>query len=83
MVFIFGTSVFASSPGLDEVLQSTVVRGVVVDKNNDPLIGVSVMIEGAVGGTVTNMDGKFSINMPKGKTLLKFTYVGLRLSLFP
>ena len=76
MVFIFGTSAFASSPGLDEVLQSTVVRGVVVDKNNDPLIGVSVMIEGAAGGTVTNMDGKFSINMPKGKTLLKFTYVG-------
>lgn len=76
MVFILGTSAFASSPGLDEVLQSTVVKGVVVDKNNDPLIGVSVMIEGAAGGTVTNMDGKFSINMPKGKTLLKFTYVG-------
>lgn len=76
MVFILGTSAFASSPGIDETLQNTVVKGVVVDKNNDPLIGVSVMVEGANGGTITNIDGKFSISMPKGKSLLKFSYVG-------
>ena len=46
MVFIVGTPALAFSPGLDEAQQNTVVGGVVVDKNNEPLIGVSVMVEG-------------------------------------
>ena len=76
MVFIVGTPALAFSPGLDEAQQNTVVGGVVVDKNNEPLIGVSVMVEGSSGGTITNMDGKFSISLPKNKTSLKFSYVG-------
>ena len=76
MVFIVGTPALAFSPGLDEAQQNTVVGGVVVDKNNEPLIGVSVMVEGSSGGTITNMDGKFSISLPKNKTPLKFSYVG-------
>ena len=39
MVFIVGTPALAFSPGLDEAQQNTVVGGVVVDKNNEPLIG--------------------------------------------
>ena len=77
MVFIVGTPALAFSPGLDEAQQNTVVGGVVVDKNNEPLIGVSVMVEGSSGGTITNMDGKFSISLPKNKTSLNFSYVGL------
>ena len=76
MVFIVGTPALAFSPGLDEAQQNTVVGGVVVDKNNEPLIGVSVMVEGSSGGTITNMDGKFSISLPKNKTSLKFSYLG-------
>lgn len=76
MVFIVGTPALAFSPGLDEAQQNTVVGGVVVDKNNEPLIGVSVMVEGSSGGTITNMDGKFSISLPKNKTSLEFSYVG-------
>ena len=76
MVFIVGTPALAFSPGLDEAQQNTVVGGVVVDKNNEPLIGVSVMVEGSSVGTITNMDGKFSISLPKNKTSLKFSYVG-------
>ena len=34
------------------------------------------MVEGSSGGTITNMDGKFSISLPKNKTSLKFSYVG-------
>ena len=33
-------------------------------------------VEGSSGGTITNMDGKFSISLPKNKTSLKFSYVG-------
>lgn len=88
-VFIVGAPAWASLPflpgvgGMDETQQNRVVEGVVVDKNNDPLIGVSVMVEGAAGGTITNMDGKFSIRMPKNKTSLKFSYVGFTTQTVP
>ena len=75
MVFIVGTPALAFSPGLDEAQQNTVVGGVVVDKNNEPLIGVSVMVEGSSGGTIRNMDGKYSISLPNNKTSLKISYV--------
>lgn len=76
MVFILGTSAFASSPGIDEVEQTVIVKGTVVDSNNDPLIGVSVFVVGASAGSVTDMNGKFSISVPANKTTLKFSYVG-------
>ena len=44
MVFIFGTSALASSPGSEGVQQSVTVKGTVVDSNNDPLVGVSVFV---------------------------------------
>ena len=53
MVFIFGTSALASSPGSEGVQQSVTVKGTVVDSNNDPLVGVSVFVVGASSGAVT------------------------------
>lgn len=76
MVFIFGTSALASSPGSEGVQQSVTVKGTVVDSNNDPLVGVSVFVVGASSGAVTDIDGHFSISMPANKTTLKFSYVG-------
>ena len=52
MVFIFGTSALASSPGSEGVQQSVTVKGTVVDSNNDPLVGVSVFVVGASSGAV-------------------------------
>lgn len=48
--------------------------GTVTDEYNTPLIGVSVMLDNATG-TITDIDGKFSINATEG-TLLTFSYVG-------
>ena len=44
MVFIVGTPALAFSPGLDEAQQNTVVGGVVVDKNNEQTIWVSMIL---------------------------------------
>lgn len=54
----------------------TTVKGTVVDGNNEPLIGVSIMVDGVKGGgTITDLDGNYSIEVPKdGK--LKFSYIG-------
>lgn len=52
------------------------VSGVVLDEEGEPLIGCSVMVVGTSLGTVTDINGQYSIVMPRGKSQLKFTYVG-------
>lgn len=51
------------------------VTGVVTDKTGEPLIGVNVLEKGTTNGTVTDIDGKFTVNMPHGKTLV-FSFIG-------
>ncbi len=53
-----------------------VISGIVVDQNDDPLIGASVMLRGnGRSGTATNMNGKFTIHVtPRG--VLDIRYVG-------
>lgn len=54
------------------------VSGTVLDKTtNDPLIGVSVVVKGvANAGTITDMDGKFTLKLPYAEALLVFSYLG-------
>ena len=52
------------------------IKGTVKDKNGEPLIGVSVTY-GNGQGTVTDIDGNFSVNAPAGSTI-KFSYVGYK-----
>ena len=52
--------------------QNTVtVKGTVVEaKSGLPVIGASVMVQGTVSGTVTGLDGDFSLSVPQGSTLV-------------
>ena len=54
------------------------VSGTVLDKTtNDPLIGVSVVVKGvANAGTITDMDGKFTLKLPYAESPLVFSYLG-------
>lgn len=55
--------------------QTKTVTGTVTDAQNEPLIGVSVLIQGTASGTVTDLDGNYSISvMPEN--VLEFSYVG-------
>lgn len=51
------------------------VSGIVIDENNEPLIGVNIKVEGSSEGAITDIDGNFNIMAPQGSTL-SFTYVG-------
>lgn len=51
------------------------LKGRVVDTSNDPIIGASVMVKNAKEGTVTNMEGKFSLNVAPSATLV-VSYIG-------
>lgn len=54
------------------------VSGTVLDKTtNDPLIGVSVVVKGVPNaGTITDMDGKFTLKLPYAEAPLVFSYLG-------
>jgi TonB-linked SusC/RagA family outer membrane protein len=57
--------------------QGRTVSGVVTDADDgEPLIGVSVLVKGTSVGTVTDIDGKYSLEVPDGGETLVFSYVG-------
>ncbi len=56
------------------------VTGVVISEEDDqPVVGASVLVKGATMGTVTDIDGKFTINdVPSSARTLKISYIGLK-----
>ena len=59
-------------------LAQTKVNGTVTSQEDgQPVIGASVMVVGTQIGTVTDVNGRFSLNMPDGKNTLRITYVGM------
>lgn len=57
--------------------QQNSISGTVIDESGLPLPGVTVLIKGTTNGTVTNMDGKYTIlNIPEDVTL-QFSFVGM------
>jgi TonB-linked SusC/RagA family outer membrane protein len=60
------------------VFSQTKVSGTVVSQDDgQPVIGASVLVVGTSIGTVTNAQGKFSLEAPAGKNTLRITYVGM------
>ena len=57
--------------------QKVKTTGVVVDENGEPLIGVSVKVQGTATGTVTDLNGRFSIDSPKG-AVLSLSFIGYK-----
>lgn len=59
------------------VLAQNVVKGTVLDANNEPVIGASVIEKGnPKNGTVTDIDGNFTLNLKAGKTAV-ISYIGM------
>lgn len=56
--------------------QFGVTRGQVLDQNLNPLVGVSVGLIGSNLGTVTDVDGSFTLELDRNDPVLEFTYVG-------
>lgn len=74
----FGLSCFLISVMAQVVYAQNIhVKGSVIDENNEPLIGVSVRLEDASTGVITDVDGNFALSVPSGSTLV-FSYVGYR-----
>lgn len=55
--------------------QKKIITGTVVDPNGEAVIGANVVVKGTTNGTITDMDGKFSLEVPEGAMLL-VSYIG-------
>ncbi|WP_347840603.1 TonB-dependent receptor [uncultured Draconibacterium sp.] len=60
------------------VQQQKAISGTIVDENSQPLPGVTVIIKGTTNGTVTGIDGNYTLtDVPEG-AVLQFSFVGMR-----
>lgn len=57
-------------------LQAQTVTGTVVDGSGTPLIGASLLVEGTSTGTVTDLDGNFTLTIPANAEVIVATYTG-------
>ena len=55
-----------------------IVKGTVKGEDNLSIPGVNVLIKGTTNATVTDLDGKFSISVPSEKSVLVFSFVGMK-----
>lgn len=73
------TDLRAESPSTVNIIQQSekLVTGVVVDAAGLPLIGVNVSVKGTMEGTITDLDGKFSLNA-SSQSILVVSYIGYK-----
>ena len=57
--------------------QTQQVKGTVLDNLGEPLAGVNIVEKGTTNGTLTDIDGDYSLNVAKGQTLV-FSFIGYR-----
>ena len=60
---------------IHETLQSKTVTGTVIDAAGEPIIGANVVVKGTTNGTITDFDGKFTLEVPANATL-QVSYIG-------
>lgn len=71
-------AILLASCGLPSLAQELLrVNGVVLDQQSNPMIGVTVRPDAGSGGVVTDLDGKFAIQVKRGAKLT-FSYLGYR-----
>lgn len=65
-----------------EELDPIVITGTVTDNKNEPLPGATISLRGTSVGTVTDIDGKFSLTVPEGASLV-ISYIGFDTQTIP
>src|SRR5690554_1360331 len=65
----------ASSEWKEHAMQDVTVSGTVTDTQGEPLPGVTVSVLGTTVGTATDLDGRYSLTVPEGSTLV-FSFIG-------
>ena len=76
MLLLMGVGAWAQSP--------QTIKGTVLDKNtHEPMIGVSVLVQGTSNGTVTDFDGHFTLSGVKASATIQFSFIGYKSQSLP
>ncbi|MEZ5041925.1 MAG: alpha-2-macroglobulin family protein [Saprospiraceae bacterium] len=59
-----------------EMMGGRKVRGTIKDIDDNPLIGVNILVKGTTIGTISNAEGKYELTIPQDEVILEFTYTG-------
>ncbi len=75
ITYVFAFVLLVSFGSLDAWAQGQIVKGRVTDQRGTPLPGATVLLVGSSGGTVTNVDGYYSVAIGDAEALI-FSYLG-------
>ena len=70
-------AVFAYVGEVQAVSQTGAIKGKIVDSYGEPVIGANVKVKGTTNGTITDMDGNFTLNNVSGGTLV-ISFIGYK-----
>lgn len=70
LLMLFSTSVMLA--------QNRTIKGTVSDSQGEPIIGANVVIVGGTKGVITDLDGKYTIQIPSNGAILKFSFIGYK-----
>ena len=70
--------ILVKQPATPQHVEEVTVKGKVTDKEGMPLPGVTIVLKGTTIGTASDVDGNFSLNIPKAGMVLQFSYVGMK-----
>ncbi|WP_297094203.1 TonB-dependent receptor [uncultured Draconibacterium sp.] len=82
MVLMLSTSLYANANSADGQQKKTVTGTVVDAEDNVPVIGATVSVQGTTNGTVTDIDGKFSLSVDASDVLV-ISFIGYKNQLIP
>lgn len=63
--------------------QSKSISGTILDSTGEPIIGANVTVDGTANGTISDLDGKFSLSGVADNSKLKVSYIGFLTQIFP
>ena len=52
------------------------VTGTIVDKSGEPIIGANIVEKGTTNGTISDLDGRFTLNVQSATSVLVVSYIG-------
>lgn len=84
-LLLCATSQFAVADSLEkntiaitQQVKAGTITGIVTDANGDAVIGASVVVKGTSNGTITDIDGNYSLSNVPAKAILEFSYIGMQ-----
>lgn len=63
---------------LNILAQGKIITGVILDKTGETVIGASVLVKGTTNGTITDVDGNFTLNNVQENAVLQVSFVGYK-----